>query len=169
MILKRRHLAGKQEDLEPSLGVGCKLLRCLNMREFTDVWEFENDGAGGRRPVTPCLDFRGRLRRGRTCKNGEKIRSKRVWESNANFHTLWIFSCVFCCDNVVSFIAAPFVPPILCYVSLFSQLYLYLLFLTVFVFALKTIFVFHNCQKPKTVINRIHQATRHIAHKKTTR
>ena len=26
----------------------CKLFGCLNMREFTDVWKFENDGAGGK-------------------------------------------------------------------------------------------------------------------------
>ena len=43
------------------------------MREFTDVWEFENDGAGGgRRPVTPCLDFRGWPKEGGGCKKWEE-------------------------------------------------------------------------------------------------
>ena len=57
--------------------VGCKVFRCLNMREFTDVWEFENDGAGGgRRPVTPCLDFRGWPKEGGGAKNGRRTEEK---------------------------------------------------------------------------------------------
>ena len=55
----------------------CKLFRCLNMREFTDVWKFENDGAGGRRPVTPCLDLRGRLKEGKGAKMGRRIKENR--------------------------------------------------------------------------------------------
>ena len=42
------------------------------MREFTDVWKFENDGAGGRRPVTPCLDLRGHLKEGEGAKMGRR-------------------------------------------------------------------------------------------------
>ena len=49
------------------------------MREFTDVWEFENDGAGGEACHTPphvCLDFRGQQpkeeRRGEDAKMGRR-------------------------------------------------------------------------------------------------
>ena len=60
--------------------------------------------------------------------------------------SLWIF-LVFC-DNVVSFIAAPFVllPPILCYVSLFLTVFVFPLSNCIFFISL-IVFEFHllNC------------------------